>query len=52
MIGHININSIRNKLKFLSNSTKGNLDILMVPKQSQAQDFHLINSLLKGVLLQ
>ena len=30
MIGHININSIRNKFEILSNSIKGNLDILMV----------------------
>ena len=30
MIGHININSIRNKFEMLSNSIKGNLDILMI----------------------
>ena len=29
MIGHININSSRNKFKMLSNSIKGNLDILI-----------------------
>ena len=32
MIGHININSIRNKFEMLSNSIKGNLDILMISK--------------------
>ena len=32
MIGHININSIRNKFQIFSNSIKGNLDILMIPK--------------------
>ena len=30
MTGHININFIRNKFEILSNSIKGNLDILMV----------------------
>ena len=30
MIGHININSIRNKSEMFSNSIKGNLDILMI----------------------
>ena len=30
MIGHININSIRNKFEMLSNSIKGHLDILMI----------------------
>ena len=30
MIGHININSIRNKFEMLSNSIKDNLDILMI----------------------
>ena len=30
MIGHININSIRNKFEILSNSIKGNLVILMI----------------------
>ena len=30
MIGHININSIRNKFEMLSNNIKGNLDILMI----------------------
>ena len=30
MIGHININSIQNKFEMLSNSIKGNLDILMI----------------------
>ena len=39
MLGHININSIQNKFKFLSNSTKGNLDILMVPETSSGSRF-------------
>ena len=30
MIGHMNINSIRNKFEMLSNSIKDNLDILMI----------------------
>ena len=30
MIGHININSIRNKFEMLSNIIKDNLDILMI----------------------
>ena len=30
MTGYININSIRNKFEMLSNSIKGNLDILMI----------------------
>ena len=30
MIGHIKINSIQNKFEMLSNSIKGNLDILMI----------------------
>ena len=30
MIGHININSIRNKFEMLSNNIRGNLDILMI----------------------
>ena len=30
MIGHININSIRNKFEMLSNSIKGNLNILII----------------------
>ena len=32
MIGHIYINSIRNKFETLSNSIKGNLNILMISK--------------------
>ena len=32
MIGHININSIRNTFQIFSNSIKGNLDILMIPE--------------------
>ena len=32
MIGHIYINSIRNKFEMLSNNIKGNLDILMLSK--------------------
>ena len=30
MIDHISLNSIRNKLEMLSNSIKGNFDILMI----------------------
>ena len=30
MIGHINVNSIRNKFEMLSSNIKGNLDILMI----------------------
>ena len=30
MIGHININSTRSKFEMLSNTIKGNLDILMI----------------------
>ena len=32
MMGHLNINSIRNKFEIDSNSIKGSLDILMISK--------------------
>ena len=39
MIGHININSIRNKFEMLSNSIKGNLDILMISETKLGSTF-------------
>ena len=32
MFGHLNINSIKNKLELLVEQVKGNLDVLMEPK--------------------
>ena len=39
MIGHININSIQNKFEMLSNSIKGNLDILMISQTKLGSTF-------------
>ena len=33
MLGHINVNSIRNKFEMLSNSIKGNFDLLMISEK-------------------
>ena len=52
MIGNININSIENKFEILSNSIKGNLDILMISETKLDLHFLLINSLLKGMHFQ
>ena len=48
MIGHININSIRNKFQIFSNSIKGNLDILMIPEAKFELTFPSNQSTIEG----
>ena len=48
MIGHININSIRNKFEMLSNSIKGNLDILMISETKLDSTFPSNQFTIKG----
>ena len=51
MIGHININSIRNEFEMHSNSIKGNLDILMISETKLDSTFPS-NQFNKGMRLQ
>ena len=51
MIGHININSIRNEFEMHSNSIKGNLDILMISETKLDSRFPS-NQFNKGMRLQ
>ena len=39
VVGHLNINSIRNKLKFLAHQVKGNIDILMISEAKLSENF-------------
>ena len=48
MIGHININSIRNKFEMLSNNIKGNLDILMISETKLDLTFPSNNFTIEG----
>ena len=48
MIGHININSIRNKFEMLSNSIKDNLDILMISETKLDSTFPSNQFTVKG----
>ena len=48
MIGHININSIRNKFEMLSNSIKDNLDILMISETKLDSTFPSHQFTIKG----
>ena len=48
MIGHININSIRNKFEMLSNNIKGNLDILMISETKLDSTFPSNQFIIEG----
>ena len=48
VIGHININSIRNKFDMLSNMVKDNIDILMVSKTKLDASFPQVQFRIKG----
>ena len=52
LIGRINKNYLSNKFEMLSNSIKGNLDILMVSERSKTRHFQLISSLLRSMRFQ
>ena len=39
VVGHLNINSIRNKLGFLAAQVKGNIDILMISEKKIDESF-------------
>ena len=39
VVGHLNINSIRNKLDFLAHQAKGNIDILMISETKLDESF-------------
>ena len=48
IFAHININSIRNKLEFLSTQVKGNLDVLMVSETKIDNSFTVGNFVIDG----
>ena len=39
VLGHLNINSIRNKFNFLAHQVKGNIDILMISETKLDESF-------------
>ena len=39
VVGHLNINSIRNKFDFLAHQVKGNIDILMISETKLDESF-------------
>ena len=39
VVGHLNINSIRNKFNFLAHHVKGNIDILMISETKLDESF-------------
>ena len=39
VVGHLNINSIRNKFDFLAHQVKGNIDILMISEAKLDESF-------------
>ena len=39
VVGHLNINSIRNKFNFLAHQVKGNIDILMISEKKLDEIF-------------
>ena len=39
VVGHLNINSIRNKFNFLAHQVKGNIDILMISETKLDESF-------------
>ena len=48
IFAHININSVRNKLEFLSTQVKGNIDVLMVSEIKIDNSFPVGNFLIDG----
>ena len=48
VIGHLNINSIRNKFDFLAHQLKGNIDILMISETKLDESFSPGQFLLNG----
>ena len=41
VVGHLNINSIRNKFDFLAHQVQGNIDILMISETKLDESFPL-----------
>ena len=39
VVGHLNINSVRNKFDFLAHQVKGNIDILMISETKLDESF-------------
>ena len=48
VVGHLNINSIRNKFDFLAHQVKGNIDILMISETKLDESFASGQFLLDG----
>ena len=48
VVGHLNINSIRNKFDFLAHQVKGNIDILMISETKLDESFPAGQFLLSG----
>ena len=48
IVGHLNINSIRNKFYFLTHQVKGNTDMLMISETKLDESFPPSQSLLDG----
>ena len=48
LIGHLNINSIRNKFEFFANQIKGNLDIALISETKIDESFPINQFLLEG----
>ena len=48
IIGHLNINSIRNKFDFLTHQVKGNIDILMISETKLDESFPVGQFLMDG----
>ena len=48
VVGHLNINSIRNKFDFLAQQVQGNIDILMISETKLDESFPLVQFLLDG----
>ena len=48
IFAHININSIRNKFKFLSTQVKGNKNALMVSETKIDDSFPVVNFVIDG----
>ena len=48
VVGHLNINSIKNKFDFLAHQVQGNIDILMMSETKLDESFSLGQFLLDG----
>ena len=48
VVGHLNINSIRNKFDFLAHQVQGNIDIPMISETKHDESFPLGQFLLDG----